>query len=214
MKITIAITAKNEERTIVDTIQSLQQSIEVVESQINDVCYELVVVLNDTTDQTESRVPDGVAVIKTRGGLVEAQRALQEVTLAMIDEPELRVAYPLKVPFSPVRKSILASALYTYNLRNGFETKRSHFNGKFFAIRHWSIPERSAFSHFPPDGFLSLRDGVLADDIYLSKSILAESGKGAIRETSGMIHYRAAETFGGMYRYYRRMRIRVMIGFE
>ncbi len=228
MTITVAITAKNEAETIAANLRSIQIAIREAEAQLS-VNYELVVVLNDSTDATESQIPADVSVLKTSGGLVEAQRAvadrppfvifsdadiivgptaIAEVTEAMLAAPNLQVAYPQKKPLRPQRRTVLAEALHTYNCNDGFETKRSYFNGKLFAIRNWRIPTKEELPRLPEvDRFLDLDAGVLADDIYLSKSILAEGGVDAIRETTGSIWYRAPETFDGMYRYYRRMRM-------
>lgn len=228
MKITIAVTAKNEEQTIQKTLQSIQKSIQYAEGT-GVASYRLLVALNDTTDTTETQIPKGIEVLQTKGGLVEAQRAVAhhqpfviysdadilvsenavyELTRTMLDNPTLKVAYTNKIPNPPARKSLLALALHTYNLNYGFETKRRHFNGTFFAIRNWSIPPYERFSNEVSDNFYNLKAGVLADDIYLSKSILAEYGESAIAEIhAASIRYQAPETLSGMYRYYRRMRL-------
>lgn len=228
MKITIAVTAKNEEQTIRKTLESILKSILQAECK-GLASYRLVVILNDTTDTTEQQVPKGIEVIHTHGGLVEAQRAVAhhqpfviysdadilvgentvfELTRAMLESPSLQVAYPRKIPNPPARNTLLANALYTYNSNDGFETKRRHFNGKFFAIRNWSIPSAELFANEISNNFYNLKAGVRADDIYLSKSILAEYGESAIAEVhSSSIRYQPPETLSGMYRYYRRMRL-------
>jgi len=46
------------------------------------------------------------------------------------------------------------------------------------------------------------------DDIYLSRRVVAEHGPDALVETPlGCVQFRAPETWRGMYRYYRRMRM-------
>lgn len=228
MRITIAVTAKNEENTIRRTLDSIRESLRYAEKH-QIASYRLVVVLNDTTDGTERVIPKDVEIIHTSGGIVEAQRAVAghlpfviysdgdiligentvyELTKTMLESPHLQVAYPLKHPNRPARKSLLARALYTYNANDRFETKRAHFNGKFFAIRNWSIPSPSEFSDQPLNNFYNLRAGVLTDDIFLSKSILSEHGSSAISEVqTTTIRYQAPETLTGMYRYYLRMRL-------
>ena len=226
MNILIAITAKNEEFTIRDTIVSIKLAIVMAERAL-DISYELIVILNDSTDNTINCIPSEISIIKTTGGIVEAQRtvvnrspfvifsdadilvssgSLIGVTKAMLEDPELSVAYPDKIPLRPVKSTWIANALYTYNKNHGFENRRQHFNGKFFAIRDWDIPEKETFRDKEYSIWM-LQDGVIADDIYLSKSILAEKGIEAIKQTSGEIYYQAPASFKGMYRYFRRMKI-------
>ncbi len=234
MRITVAVTAKNEEATIAECLRSLITSIELAESE-SSARFDLVVVLDDCTDATEAIAGTfrRVTTVLSSGGLVEAQRTIGarepfvifsdadilvspetigKITQAMLSAPELQVAYPAKTPRKPARRTPLAFALHTYNLNDGFETKRSHFNGKLFAVRHWKIPTRADLSEkidqLPRNPFYQFESGVLADDIYLSRSVLKEHGPGAIREIpDAQIHYQAAETFEGMHRYYRRMRM-------
>ncbi len=227
MNILIAITAKNEELTIRDTIVSIRFAIVAAEQALG-VSYELNVVLNDSTDKTVENIPPDISIITTVGGIVEAQRAvanmtsfvifsdadilvspeaLIEVTRAMKDDSDLAVAYPNKIPLNPVNSSWLAKALYTYNKNHGFENTRLHFNGKFFAIRNWDIPKKQAFQNLNGDPLWSLQNGVIADDIYLSKSILFNLGAEAIQQTDGVIYYQAPASFKGMYQYFRRMKI-------
>ena len=230
MRVTVAVTAKNEENTIRETLVTLEGAIECATAHLA-ISFELLVVLNDSTDRTKEFVPEHISILETSGGLVEAQRvvadrdpfvffsdadilvdsrALVEVVQAMLSDESLMVAYPQKVPLKPEKRSFLARALYTYNLNDGFENKREHFNGKFFAIRGWEIPRKTEFSQFTKGGFLQLSEGVLADDIYLSKFILSEYGAKAIQETTGKIYYRIPATFEGMYRYFRRMKVELL----
>lgn len=234
MTITIAVTAKNEAGTIGACLQSLITSIEKAEA-VNSSRFDLIVVLDDCTDGTEAiaKTFPRVTATHSSGGLVQAQRSvgtrppfvifsdadilvspetIGEITEVMLADSDLQVAYPQKKPLKPARKSPLAFALHTYNLHDGFETKRSHFNGKLFAIRSWHIPTREALADkiepLPPSNFYYFESGILADDIYLSKSVLKDHGPDAIREvTEAQIFYQAPETFEGMHRYYRRMRI-------
>ena len=234
MIITVAVTAKNEAGTIAECLQSLINSIERAESK-GATRFNLIVVLDDCTDNTEAiaKTFPRVTITHSSGGLVEAQRSvgplspfvifsdadiivssetIGKVTDAMLTDPNLQVAYPQKKPRNPARKTPLAFALHTYNLHDGFETKRNHFNGKLFAIRNWKIPTHEELSEridsLPHDNFYHFESGILADDIYLSKSVLKEHGPDAIREIAdALIHYQAPETFEGMHRYYRRMRM-------
>jgi glycosyltransferase involved in cell wall biosynthesis len=231
----LAVTAKNEERAIAACLESLRRAVAFAEARL-PLRFDLVVVLNDCSDRTEEVVRrEGVAMLHTTGGLVEAQRAavrpapflvysdadiaISEDTLAavagvMLERPEVMVAYPSKIPLPPRRRGLLAQALYVYNLHDGFQTRRQYFNGRFFAIRHWHIPGRAELhdrsAALPVDGFYRFGDGIRVDDIYLSRWVLHEWGPTAIVEVpEGRLWFRPPETLAGMYRYYRRMRMEI-----
>ena len=232
----VAVTAKNEERAIAACLESLRRAIDFAEARL-PLRFDLLVVLNDCTDGTEAvvRRQGDIQVLHTTGGLIEAQRAivrpapflvfsdadifveesaLHGVAQVMLERPEVMVAYASKSPLPPRRRGLLAQALYVYNLRDGFQTRRRYFNGKFFAIRRWQVPSREELRRridgLPADRFYQLGDGVRADDIYLSRRILHEAGPEAIAEVHGArLWFRPPETLAGMYRYYRRMRMEI-----
>ena len=231
--ITIGVTARNEESCIAGTLESLRHSADLAE-RAGIAGFEIVVVLDQCTDGTEQvvrRFP-GVELIHSHGGLIEAQRQLadrrpfvifsdadilvgesviSELARTMLQEPALQVAYPRKRPLPPMRRSLLASALYCYNKAEGFQRERRYFNGKLFAIRDWSAPTPAELAprlaHLPADRFYDYHAGLRVDDIWLSRDILMRHGSGAIRELpAAEIRYRPPETFVGMYRMYLRMR--------
>ena len=137
--------------------------------------YELRVVLDDTTDGTAAIVRgyDGITLLESRGGKVEAQRtgartrqgapappfavfcdadvrpsedALLALSTLLDARPDVEVATCPLAPLAPRRGTLLAAALHTYNARRGFSTARSWFNGKLFAMRAWDVPERAALA--------------------------------------------------------------------
>lgn len=200
---------------------------------------ELVVVLDSCSDgSAEIARGRGVATLESRGGLVEAQRravvaypaapfllfsdadvavtapTLQALAEAMLDDEALRVAYPPKTPWPPARRGPLAWALHVYNRENGFQTRRHYFSGKLFAIRGWQVPTSEELAEriagLPEDRFYDFAAGMRVDDIYLSRRILAEAGPAGIREVErGLLRFRPPETWRGMYRTYRRMRMEI-----
>ncbi|MBM3734236.1 MAG: glycosyltransferase [Acidobacteria bacterium] len=231
--IPIGITARNEARNILALIESLKASIARAESETG--CrYQLHLLLNDNTDETPqlaASIP-GLTVWHTTGGLVEAQRAFAEafagrapfvifsdadilagsgtvaaVTRAMLGDSRLVIAYAEKYPVEPLRRGLLARALYLYNLREGYQTRRHYLNGQFFAIRHWNIPKVEDLNWDPAldNGFLNLKAGIRCDDIYLSRVALARSGPESILCVPEGIRYRPPETLTGMFRKYQRM---------
>jgi hypothetical protein len=234
--IPVAVTARNEEHTIEACLRALQRAIAYAEDRL-PLRFELFAVVNDCSDRTEERaraVP-GVGIIHSHGGKIEAQRAavrpapflvfsdadvhveenaLFEVSDVMLGNSAVQVAYPTKVPVRPRSRSLLAEALYVYNLRDGFQTARCYFNGKCFAIRVWCAPTLAELgprlADLPHDNFYQFHAGLRVDDIYLSRLILERHGPEAIREvTRARIHFRPPETLTGMYRYYKRMRLEI-----
>jgi len=232
----LAVTARNEERTIGQCLESLVAAVERAEAEL-PLRFDLVVVLDECRDGTGdiARSFSRVRTIESRGGIVEAQRTVagrkpfvifsdadilvdpgtvSALVSTLLEHPEVQVAYPRKLPIPPRRCSLLARALYAYNLHDGFQTARSYFNGKFFAIRDWRVPAledlQERLRRLPVDRFYDYHSGMRVDDIYLSRDILTRYGPGAIREVEeGCIRYRPAETFRGMYRTYLRMRMEI-----
>jgi hypothetical protein len=234
--IPVAVTARNEENTIAACLQALRRAIAYAEDRL-PLRFALAAVLNDCTDRTEERaraVP-GVEILHSTGGKIEAQRSavrpapfvvfadadihveenvLCELSRVLLDDSAVQVAYPSKVPLRPRSRSLLAEALYVYNLRDGFQTPRRYFNGKCFAIRAWSAPTLAELAPrlavLPRDNFYQFHAGLRVDDIYLSRLILERHGPGAIREVPGAtIYFRPPETLVGMYRYCKRMRMEI-----
>jgi hypothetical protein len=123
--------------------------------------------------------------------------------------PDVEVAYAEKYPIPPRRRTLLARALYLYNLREGYQTARHYFNGQFFAIRHWRIPKPEELRWDPArdNRFFNLTAGIRIDDMYLSREVLSRAGPDAIRCLAAGIRYRPPETLRGMFRKYQRMRL-------
>jgi glycosyltransferase involved in cell wall biosynthesis len=235
--IPVIITAKNEENSILNCINSLSEGIESLKEKF---IIKLVIVLDDCTDKTESivRKIDNLEILKSSGGIVEAQRiawetfnncdfiifsdadiliekeALNYVIKSMMENKRLKIAYPKKSPITPKRSTPLANALYIYNKHNGFQTKRQYFNGRFFAVRDWYIPTTSSLMRniesLEKSNFYRFEDGIRADDIFLSRHFLSNFGSSSIKEIDlGGIYYHPPETYRGMYRTYRRMRMEI-----
>ena len=193
----------------------------------------------DRTESIASEMP-GVRLLIVSGGLIEAQRAVVEsagavdhdfvmfcdadvevgdstvldLVEAMQADPKLKVAYAASVPNRPSRSTLLANALHTYNANDGFEIARHYFSGRCFAIRGWRVPRRidlqERLDGIDPDPFFRFHDGLVADDVFLSKSIVHRQGERAIRRvSSATVRFQPPETLGGMHRYGRRMRAEI-----
>ena len=234
----VIVCAKNEERALGATLEALLAACEHAEAR-SSFTYDVRVVLDDTTDGTAAvaRRHPRVTILESRGGKVEAQRtglhahvgapapfaifcdadvrpsedALLALTRLLATRPEIQVATcPLR-PLPPRRRTPLAAALHTYNLRRGFSSSRTWFNGKLFAMRAWDVPSRAALTGriaaLPVDPFYEFSAGIVVDDIFLSRAVVLAHGPAALAETtSGEVLFRAPETWRGMLRYYRRMR--------
>ncbi len=229
----LTICARDEARAVGACLDSLMIAARDAEAALA-IRIAPLVVLDDTTDATgaiaEAR---GVPTRRSSGGKVEAQRAglrpgpfnlfadaditvapdtLTALCRAMLDDPALQVAVPPKHPVAPRRRwDPLARALHTYNARRGFSAQRTWFSGKLFAIRAWHVPEASEIAAraaaLPASRFAAYTEPLRVDDVYLSRATVHAHGSAAIRETAGgAVWFRAPETLGGMYRYYRRMR--------
>jgi hypothetical protein len=237
MTIPIGVTARNEAKNILVLLASLRKAIARASAELG-CTFELHILLNDNDDHTPDLLagePD-LTIHHTYGGIVEAQRVLTEqcghdapflvfsdadirvepdalldVARVMLSCPEVEVAYAEKHPIAPLGKSQLAKALYLYNLREGYQTKRHYFNGQFFAIRRWCVPkpEDLRWDASKDTPFLNLAAGIRVDDMYLSREVLSRMGPDAIRCVAAGIHYRPAETLRGMFRKYQRMRLEI-----
>lgn len=233
VRITMAVTARNEESCIAATMRSILRAAEVADQQ-GRVCVRVLTILDDCTDGTEAIVRrefPQVEVLLSTGGLIEAQRLvahekpfvmfcdadvlLDEGTVAalahaLLDEPALQATYAAKSPLPPKRQTLMAAALNCYNRVNGFQTARRYFSGKCFAIRDWQAPTLDELQPklltLPRDHFYDYHAGLRVDDIWLSRDLLRRYGESSIREVAqAHLHFRAAETFAGMYRVYLRM---------
>jgi hypothetical protein len=227
----ITVAARDEAACLPGCVGSLQRAMAYAEAR-SALRFALCVVCDDCVDDSELVARGlGVEVRTSSGGKVEAQRvgvrpgpfqvfcdadvvvsedALWAVCEALLTRPEVEVASPERVPARPRRRTPVAWALYVYNLRRGFSSQRTWFNGRFFAIRRWDVPTREAAQararELPADPFLRLEDGLQADDIWLSRRIAAEAGAAGFATTAGAVWYRPPETLSGMYRTWHRLR--------
>lgn len=221
----VTVTARDEEQALGKCLDSLLAATRFAEGRLA-ITIDLAVVLDDCRDGTGAvAAARGVRTLTSAGGKVAAQRAalrggpfhifsdadilVEEATLAalceaMLAEPSIDVAFPAKQPLPARRRTLLAQALYVYNARRGFSSQRAWFSGKLFAIRRWTIPEAEELArrarNLPQSRFYDYAAPLRIDDIYLSRHTTA------LRETAGLIWFRAPETWRSMYHYYRRMR--------
>ncbi len=232
-RIPLVVCAKNEERTLGACLDSLTVAQRYAEERL-PLTFERLVVLDDCTDQSAAIArAHGWPIASSSGGKIEAQRVgarvvapfrvysdadilvepptLHAICQRLLSDERVQVACPPKRPVPPLRQTWLAAALHVYNAHNGFAPPPTWFSGKLFAIRNWSIPTAAELANrarsAPSDSFYGLERGLIADDIFLSRAIVARFGPAAIAHVpTGLVHFRAPESWLGMYRYYRRMR--------
>jgi hypothetical protein len=232
VNIPLVVCAKNEAGMLGACLDSLAAAADYAEARL-PLAFTRLVVLDDTHDKSAAIADSrGFTVLRARGGKVEAQRVgarlpapfrifsdadivvapdtLHALCTLMLAAPALEVAFPPKQPVPPRAPTRLARAIYDYNRNGGYARGYTWFSGKLFAIRTWHIPTASELAPriaaAPPDRFLDLARGLIADDVYLSRRILGQHGPGAMaRSDGGMVWFRAPETLRGMYRYFRRM---------
>jgi hypothetical protein len=231
--IPLTVVAKDEGQSIGACLDSLLLAARCAQER-HDVQIDPLVVLDDCNDDTRVEVERrGVAWLASTGGKVEGQRVgcrpgpfqifsdadirvqrdtLTAICQVMLHQPSVIVAFPDRQPLPPRRRTALASALHLYNARRGYSSQRSWFSGKLFAIRNWQIPERAEVDErarrLSPSRFYDFEAGMRVDDIYLSRAVVRDHGVAGLREVAeGCAFFRAPETWKGMYRYYRRMRM-------
>ncbi len=235
--IPLIVAARNEAASLASCLPTLQAAVAAARAS-DGASFLGVVVGDDCTDATlEVAESAGFAVLRSSGGKVEAQRrglewaraqlgkvdfavfadadilvpetCLTELVRAM-REPGTLAAYPRKLPLPPRSATVLAHAIHSYNLRQGFASKSTWFSGKLFALRGWDIPLPEEMARraagLPPDPFLALDAPMRVDDVFLSRAAIARGGIRALRQVDVTIRYRAPETWLGMMRTYRRMR--------
>ncbi len=233
--IPLVITARDEARALPACLDSLFAAMRVTERELA-VRLAPIVILDACRDATGAiAAARGVRTLASRGrGKVEAQRTavgacpapvhvfcdadvlvapdtLAALCAVILAEPGVVVATPPRAPLPPRSAAPLARALHVYNARRGFSSGRAWFSGKLFAIRGWDVPTAAEVARraagLPASRFHALAAPLTVDDVYLSRRVVHDHGAAALRETTrGLLHFRAPETWRGMYRYYRRMR--------
>lgn|GEM_PF-2199273 len=231
-RIPLIIAAHNEEKNIRQCLQSIMTAIPLAEAQF-PLSISVFLGADRCSDRTIAIAQDfDITIIETSGGKVATQRAciqeapflifcdadillsaptLRGMCQVMCTQPQAFVAYPHKKPLAPRRRSWLAISTHRYTRDEGFQGKRTWFDGKCFAIRDYVIPQNtdilSKIAALGQDHFYAFHNGLTIDDVYLSRWVVHNHGVDAIQQApEGILWFRAAETYRGMYAYYRRIR--------
>ena len=134
------------------------------------------------------------------------------ITRAMQADPGLRVAAARKRPLDPSRWTPISRAIYAYAASAGFGRQGRFFNGRMFAIRKWNVPTAEELiaqrGPLAQDPFLRLETGIWGDDVFISLRVVYEDGPEAmVTLPNATAWFRPPETFDGLYRMYRRLRM-------
>jgi glycosyltransferase involved in cell wall biosynthesis len=139
-------------------------------------------------------------------------RTLFDLVETLLDQPQVLAACP---PFSPEPlagwSTPLAWALHRYNAARGFSSERLWLSGRCFALRFVDFPSpaevRERALRVPPSLRVpALEEPLLADDVWLSRALLARSARAIRHVETDPVLYRAPSTLRGMSRTYRRLR--------
>jgi glycosyltransferase involved in cell wall biosynthesis len=208
-KITIGVAARNEEKTIGQTLRSIIEALTLIPSPA-----EIIVALNGCTDNTEKVVQTvidnkgvQIRIVHSEEGLIHAQRkivqsqnskgitvfldadllidkrCLFELVQAMLKDQNLYIAWAQVIPYDAKHPRFKNEILNFSDYYPDILSPRVYFSGRAFAVRGYDVPFASvslATVNEKLADFLRLQTGPLIDDVYLSRAIIHEHGVGAI----------------------------------
>lgn len=231
----IVVPARNEQARLGPMLTSVRHALDTAEELGARWQSERVVVLDRCDDQTERTARDaGASVLACPPpfGKVEALRAgmrrdgaihvcadadvllgprtLFDLVETLLREPTVLVAcpplapLPLDLPATP-----LAWALQRYNAARGFSSERLWLSGRCYALRFVDFPEPGELARraeeFGTARFRGQSARLLADDIWLSRALLAHGAHALRHVDTDPVLYRAPSSLRGMSRTYRRL---------
>ena len=222
VKLGIGVCARDEEVSIITTLASIVDSAQAAPVEMD---WELIVCANGCSDRTvdvvrqwlaERKQPQVALEILERASLVEAQRHIATrlkfsgadllaffdadvlVDAACISElirtassSSVKAAYALSAPIVKPQSTLVERMLNHYDSPNTVFSERKHLHGRAFVIKEWSIPVTT-----PP---------LLADDIYLSCSLLYSFGPDAIAiSPKATVYFHQITSVADFYSAYKR----------
>lgn len=228
MKIVIGICIKNEESSIIPMLDSLLISI--LKDSKND--FFVFLCANGCNDQTiplikgwqnkNSQISSKLFIL-TEGNLIEAQRLIADKAKKLeienvifldadiiVEEncigelvknslgDEIKTSYAVSVPIQRKNQTLIEKSLNLYDTSPGVFSKRKHLHGRTFFIKTeaWNIPKT-----IPK---------LIADDIYLSFSLLETFGCRSIKKvSSAKVFFNQIRTYKDFYNSFRRRSIEI-----
>jgi glycosyltransferase involved in cell wall biosynthesis len=143
--------------------------------------------------------------------VVLGERTLLDLITTLQRDARVLAACPPLAPLPPESPlTPLAWALHRYNAARGFSSERLWLSGRCYALRWVDFPSPAELGRRAErtgaQRFRGARAPLLADDVWLSRQLLAQ-GPHAIRHVdTDPVLYRAPRSLRGMSRTYRRLR--------
>lgn len=143
--------------------------------------------------------------------VVLGRRTLFDLVETLRREPHALAACPPLAPL-PLERPItpLAWSLHRYNAARGFSSERLWLSGRCYAVRQLDFPApvelRQRAERHGSRRFRAARAPLLADDIWLSRHLLAQRSDAIRQVDTDAVLYRAPRSLRGMSRTYRRLR--------
>ncbi len=234
-KFVIGIAAKNEEYSIYECLESVENAL--LSYNKNS---QILVCLNNCIDNTEEEVirfasssKIEVTVLHATGSLISAQGTIFYATnirpVVFIDADSRISAETLRNLVEGLRKPVVLT--YAKSISRGtngsqhlvtkvFElyqtgkllTKRYYFHGRVFATNEWTFPNELEILEraYNSNSFHLLKygKGLLLDDVFLSAYLLNKYGDKAIKEIkTSEVEHKPIKKWMDWWRTYRRIRI-------
>jgi glycosyltransferase involved in cell wall biosynthesis len=234
-RVRIVVPARDEEARLAALLASVSRALAVARELGARWRSDLIVVTDRCRDQTARVASAGGAQVldcPAPHGKVEALRAglshdadvnvcidadvvlgartLFDLVETLRSDPSALAACPPLAPLPLVRPATpLAWALHRYNAARGFSSERLWLSGRCYALRFVAFPtpaELAARARARAALDPALHAPLQADDVWLSRFLLAQRAQAIRHVDTDPVHYRAPNSWRGMSRSYRRLR--------
>lgn len=232
-RVRVVIPARNEQGRLGALLDSVQRARAFALEQAAKFETEVWVVLDRCTDGTRqiaARAGSHAVDCPAPGGKVECLRAalapeidvhlvvdadvvlgrrtLFDLVQTLLAHHDVLAACPplLPLPIAGV-PTPLSWALHRYNAARGYSSERLWLSGRCYALRFTAFPDAAQMRQRAQLAATQSLDGpLLADDVWLSRALLAQHPHAIRHIDTDAVAYRAPATLRGMSRTYRRMR--------
>jgi len=143
--------------------------------------------------------------------VIAGPRTLRDIVVAVAEGEALAAAPPLH-PEPPRRWTPLSWVLWRYNRARGFASSPPWLSGRCYAVAGLAFPDeaalraRSEAAGADDDPLLRPAHALLADDVWLSRALVARGGPGAVQHVdTDAVVFAPPATAAGMYAYFLRL---------